>query len=134
MKRSALSAFGVVACSGLLLTACANYGAIGDGEGERAPVAANSRQTALFSALDGNGDGVVSQDELINYFQAHDRTGDGELDASEFAAFESPSLAEPNHPRGSEANNVTRDFPQQLRNPEPTGPEVARPPALEERL
>lgn len=133
MKCSALSAFGVVACFGLL-TACANYGTSGDTEGGMAPVAANSRQTTLFSALDGNGDGVVSQDELINYFQAHDRTGDGELDASEFAAFEIPGLAGPNHPRGSEANGISRDFPQQLRNPEPTGPEVARPPALKERL
>lgn len=129
MKRSALSAFGAIACSGLLATACANLGME-----EPVPSAANGRQNALFGALDGNADGVVSQDELMNYFQAHDRTGDGELDASEFAAFERPGLAGPDHPREGEVNDINADFPQQIRNPEPTGAEVARPPALEKRL
>ncbi len=128
MKRSALSVFGIGACSGLLLTACASYGVSSD-TGRAAPVAVSSQQAALFSAVDSNGDGVISQAELIRYFQAHDRNGDGELNASEFAAFENPGLARPNHPRKAEANDINADFPQQIRNPEPTGPEVARPSA-----
>lgn len=129
MKRSALSVFGIGACAGLLLTGCAHYGARGDAAGGAAPVAANSQQAALFSAIDSNADGVISQAELIRYFQEHDRNGDGKLNASEFAAFESPGLAGPDQPQKGKAHDINANFPQQIRNPEPTGPEVARPSA-----
>lgn len=46
-------------------------------------------QTGLLGSIDKDADGKVSRDELTSYFDQHDANSDGNLDQSEFAAFES---------------------------------------------
>lgn len=130
MRPGTLFVFAITALSGSALTACAPYGRDAD---ESTAVGVQGQESALFSALDANRDGVISRDELMTYFLAHDSTEDGALDAGEFAAFESPERVSPDHPGDAEANGVNTDFPEPLRNPSPTGPEVASPPATRGR-
>lgn len=128
MRWSALPELTMAALSGLLLAACAPFGWNSD---ESATAGMQGQESILFSAVDENRDGAVTQEELLTYFLTHDSTEDGALDAGEFAAFESPEWAGPAHPRDGRTDALYSDF---LRNPSPTGPEVAAPPALRERL
>jgi hypothetical protein len=61
-------------------------GIVEEHEGElRADLGHAERQ--LFEAIDEDGDGYVSREELLSWFEQHDRAGDNRLSESEFAAF-----------------------------------------------
>jgi hypothetical protein len=54
----------------------------------------------LFQVIDMDGDGYITREELLAWFEAHDRAGDGRLDESEFAAFLRLEGVDPSLPEG----------------------------------
>lgn len=60
----------------------------GQAGGDAGGAATGQVGSSLLSAIDKDADGKVSRDELTSYFDQHDANSDGNLDQSEFAAFE----------------------------------------------
>jgi hypothetical protein len=123
MKGRVSTIVAALAFSGAAAAAGVQYGTEGTPQGT---LELTQAERELFQAIDRDGDGYITRNELLTWFEEHDRLGDDRLSQAEFAAFVAPDDVMRLQPTPEAwINPHTYEPAVPLR--EPTGPEIAVP-------